>query len=254
MRTASIALTGSVASVCGCIGHLGAASEAERFEAKTSDRAAWAALRAGPIAFPTGSELIGAAGSDVVFRLRSGWVALSRTGPFAAGAPLVVGIATTGDLVGPDTMAAAGADAAMCLGPVSVAAATTAALQRSAAGDPALAAWIAQQVTNRRRWADCRLTPDAVGGGKARLAALLCHMLGCLASGGEAPETAILPLSLERIADLVAMDPAQFGDALQWLLDLRILRCVLPVADGVVIGIADRSSLCSLALQGTAPV
>jgi hypothetical protein len=40
---------------------------------------------------------------------------------------------------------------------------------------------------------------------------------------------------------MVAARPKKFGDALEWLLDARVLRCACPVAGSVVIGIADRS-------------
>lgn len=217
-------------------------------EADAGAKAIWSAMRAGPVALGRCDTLFGPAGttgtSGVVFRVRSGWVALTHVARPGEGKVTVVDLALPGDLVGAEILAAAGAEAAVCLGPVSVVAASEAVLRGLTAADPAMALWMAQQELGRREWAEVRAAEGGRGLERRRLTALLSRILDRLKGHrGEPLDTFLLPLSLEQIADLVATSPERFGDALEWLLDTRMLRCAHPMAEGVVVGVADRAGL-----------
>jgi CRP-like cAMP-binding protein len=225
---------------------MGTSQDAPRHhEADARVEAIWAAMRTGPVALGRGDTLFGRAGtSGVVFRVSSGWVALTRAVRPGEGKVTVVDLALPGDLVGAEVLAAAGAEAAVCLDPVSVVTASEAVLRGLAAADPAMALWMARQELGRREWAEVRTAEGGRGLERRRLTALLSRILDRLKRhGGEPLDTFLLPLSLEQIAGLVATGPERFGDALEWLLDTRLLRCAHPTAEGVVVSVADRAGL-----------
>lgn len=207
-----------------------------------------AAMRAGPVALRRGDALITPGGaSGVAFRIQSGWIALVRSASASEGIHTVVGLALPGDLVGTDLLAASRADAAVCLGPVLAVVASEAVLRELAVSDTAAALWLSRQESAQRHWAEFRTAMVQEGGPRQerrRLTALLSWILDSLENQrGESVDAFLLPLSLEQTAGLVAASPERFGDALEWLLDTRLLRCAYPTAEGIVFGVADRSGL-----------
>jgi hypothetical protein len=108
-----------------------------------------------------------------VFRILSGWVALTRAAPVHDSGATVVGLALPGDLVSAEILEAAEADAAVCLGPVSVMAASEAVLRGLAATNPAVDHWMASQGASRRSWAKFCAAEGGSGQERRRLAALL---------------------------------------------------------------------------------
>jgi hypothetical protein len=207
-----------------------------------------AAMRAGPVAFARGTALIGPGGSGgIVFRLESGWVVLTRRAPRLPEIRVPVALALPGDLVGAEALAEAVSDAAHCLGPVSATAASEAALLDLAARDADAGRWLTRQTATWHDWAALRGSANP-GTARDRLAALLSRLHDRLAWQGELPATGdfVLPMPSDRAAALLGLSRDSMAQAIEGLLDARVLRCALPMAESMVVGVADAPGLRAL--------
>jgi CRP-like cAMP-binding protein len=202
-------------------------------------------MQVGPLGLGTGAVLA-APGGGTVFRLRSGWLALTRGGS-AGGHARVVALALPGDIVGADDLAAERADAALCLRPVCASACDGDGLRLLAARDRDAALYLLSSWAGRRRTSSALAALPAGAKAHRRIAAMLSVTLGRLRLLGHAARGAfVLPLTPAQVAEIVQVPHDAVAGALERLMDARVIRCAHATRDGFVFDVADDAGLRSL--------